>query len=172
MRKEDYISSVGSRRMLDSTLCSTAYRLATHVGMPWSSEPPQDLTWDGSVGRFGGLSSSNVVHEIAHWVVCPRKYRHLREFGLGNFLGSSPQAMEDFTTRWGVSKDSSRADKEEEQVSMLGIQIEFRLGWDWRDTAIDQGWDLREYHFVEAQMRRNRKLYDAGRPRCLLGFPV
>jgi len=83
-------------------------------------------------------TESNLIHDIAHFVVAAPERRTLPEFG----LGESPD-----TFRLGPSMSLAKgmtgkmAQQEEELASALGIYWERELGLDWRQTIKDHCWD-------------------------------
>ena len=80
-------------------------------------------------------STSDIIHDIAHFVVATPKRRKLPEFG----LGTSP----DNYTRLTFPADGmnySMAQTEEELASVLGIYWEREIGLDWRQTYENHSW--------------------------------
>jgi hypothetical protein len=114
------------------------------------------------------MTPSNMLHEIAHWLVCPPEFRHLVDFGLGEgpetqFQRSSKHkrsdenpAQRDEYIRWTGKPPSNNTKerdrqrvtlikgkfslKEEGRASMLGIKMEKIFGWDWQGTAEEHSW--------------------------------
>ena len=80
-------------------------------------------------------SDSNLIHDIAHFVIAAPERRTMLEFGLGD----SPD-----TTRIGLPRakgmTASAAQQEEELVSALGIYWEREFGLDWKKTYEDHSW--------------------------------
>ncbi len=165
----------------------TVLKLADHVGMPWCSDQPDPWVWDGQKGCWGnhlkavrrieakpvqnGLEQnahahilSNVVHEIAHWLICPMEYRNLPDFGLGFGPDSTDFSALEIKMRPGTL-DTFR--EEERKASALGILIEKALGLSYLATL--------EYHDWSLEEDLHRALRGAGvllrrRPVCLKGF--
>lgn len=81
-------------------------------------------------------TESNLIHDIAHFVVAAPERKTLPEFGLGDspdtYRRSTP-LLKGMTYR--------KAQDEEELASALGIYWERELGLDWRDTFSYHAWD-------------------------------
>lgn len=84
---------------------------------------------DGRIFR----SYSNILHDIAHYVVCPEKRKRMPEFG----LGTSPDNETKVLSRV-VNADTAFA--EEAMASALGIVWEKEIGYDWYRTYINHNW--------------------------------
>lgn len=81
-------------------------------------------------------TESNLIHDIAHFVVAAPERRTMPEFGLGD----SPDTMR-FRTPLAKGMTAKMAQQEEELASALGIWWERELGLDWRQTISDHCWD-------------------------------
>lgn len=89
----------------------------------------------------------NIVHDMAHYIVAPKRRRKLPEFGLGS--------SSDLNTRNANSTLSYKnRQAEEEEASLLGILIEKRIrlkplmtftNHNWKDTDDTLGDLLRRY---------------------------
>jgi hypothetical protein len=93
--------------------------------------------WDGkrlNVPR--DLSASNILHEVAHWLIAPPSRRSCPEYGLGT-------AAESVRRSKPRVKAPHRA-IEEGAASLLGIIYLAAIGARWRPTAKDHGWTVAE----------------------------
>lgn len=111
--------------------------LAKSLGLQLCQRPP-GLQWDGRTIQTA-YGWSNVVHDIAHWLVCVPERRNLPEFG----LGPGPDTQIEIDPPRTVS--DAFAVREEERASLLGIYLERVLGMDWTDTFSDHAWDNGTY---------------------------
>jgi hypothetical protein len=114
-------------------------QLARKLGIPIS-----DRRIDGTYA-FDGRSiamrtyrgeirwTSDIVHDIAHYLVASKKRRLLPEFGLGLSPDGRAKSIVPVVTQ-------GFAQREEERASILGILIEKHMGFDWQDTWLDHGW--------------------------------
>jgi elongation factor P hydroxylase len=111
-----------------------------------------------------GISNSNLVHEVAHYLVASKKRRRMRDFA----LGSSPDTIRVSAIR---QITDTAASNEEKRASVLGIMIERELGMQWRSTHRNHSWgdDPLEFECLEnritrsARWRRLRPLLTAAR---------
>jgi hypothetical protein len=75
--------SVENARGDERSWHADAVALAASLGIETLDEEPQHaFSWDGYRIRTRS-EPSVVIHEIAHWQLCPPERRHLRDFGLG-----------------------------------------------------------------------------------------
>lgn len=81
-------------------------------------------------------SDSDLIHDIAHFVVASPDRKNLPEFGLGD---SPDTGM--FSTPLAKGMTMTMAWKEEELASAFGIYLERKLGLGWRDTFKTHSWD-------------------------------
>lgn len=113
-----------------------ALKLAKDVGMP-SNFTRVDIyksVWDGKVLRAANdRSVSNIIHDIAHFQVSPKKYRNTAEFSLGISPDSHPHELPE--------RPPGQSDQEEEErASILGILWEMYFGLRYRATAKEHNW--------------------------------
>jgi hypothetical protein len=96
------------------------------------------------------LSTSNTIHEVAHWIVSDPERRNLPDFGLGIGPESKLFSKE-------IAEDPQT---EEERASVLGILYERALGLDWKRTfqwhCWNESWDnhksfIRIYQWLRDQ---------------------
>ena len=133
---------------LDHKQRAAVLEFATEVGIPYrfrDSRYSHDCcvpgySWDGDVAHWSrSHNCSELIHEIAHWLICPQYRVHKPEFGLGfapRFSKINPLRMVTAIT----------AAREEEVASALGIAIEACMGMDWKETADDHNWSD-DWHF-------------------------
>lgn len=112
--------------------------LAEFVGVPlnWRRDPACSYQWNGKDIACKNQCASNIVHDIAHWILAKPKYRLQKDFG----LGTGPDSK--YISFWADHPDP---DAEEERVSALGIWFEKQFGWDWENTAEFHQWNEPEY---------------------------
>lgn len=96
-------------------------------------------SWDGetiSIPMSNGLS--DLLHEIAHFIMCPKKRRGVPNFGLGSvdwdedIRRLKPTALFDVECA------------EEQMASCLGILMEREFKLDWRTSADNQNWNAHD----------------------------
>jgi len=145
-----------------------AYKLARVLNMPYTGRANSDnksssgFSWDGKVLRCKGYSTSDILHDIAHFQCSPPSRRYLPEFGLGSgFDTSNHEVAEATMLRAGM--DEKLARKEEECASILGALWERHLGLPYWATLEFHSW----IHFNEAcdriELREQlEKLYTFG----------
>lgn len=98
------------------------------LGLAWRKKAPYDLNtapidgwgWDGNKIAAKGLTVSDFLHEVSHYLVCSEDRRTVEDFGLGMGPGSGKRASRK------VTADESQ--QEEERASVLGIALEYSLG--------------------------------------------
>lgn len=113
-----------------------AVDLARHFGIPLIDEPPMaGFSWDGKALRI--LSEAYVLmHEVAHWQLCPADRLGLPDFGLGAGPETGRQAEADAARR--VDPDTEL--KEEQRSSLLGILWEAALRQPALNAFLEQNW--------------------------------
>jgi len=98
------------------------------------------FSYEGSQRKIAGSrSASDVIHDVAHYLVCSEERRDVHNFGLG-------PAPDDFS-RTADSPElvkGQAASHEEEMASLLGILIEAHLGVRFTGTLIEHNWDEHE----------------------------
>jgi hypothetical protein len=105
-------------------------------GMPFVLvEGAPDFTWDGSLLRLApcDANSSDMFHELAHWLICSKRRRASPEYGLGTSRTALCYAKTEMRLR--------TCNKEESNASALGIAIERHLGFDWERTVRSHNWE-------------------------------
>ena len=98
-------------------------------------------------------TESNIIHDIAHFVVAAPERRTIPEFGLGD----SPDTLR-FRTPRAKGITAKMAQQEEELASTLGIYWERELGLDWRQTISDHCWD--DIMLKDALPKEESKIFD------------
>lgn len=113
-----------------------ALDLAARFGIATlDEEPAQAFSWDGSVIR--ALSEPAVlIHEIAHWQICPPARRGLQDFG----LGAGPETGRHAEAEAARSVDQAVQEREEAMASLLGILWEAELGQPAILAFLEQNW--------------------------------
>lgn len=120
-------------------------RLADHVGVKidWDLSPicgrrgsSLVLAYDGKVIAAKDRSTSNIIHDIAHFICAAKRRRRLPNFGLG---GSPDDFAGDGDSPLVVSDAYAQA--EEENASLLGILVEAHLGVRFTETLVDHTWE-------------------------------
>lgn len=108
----------------------------------WKRACRDDFAFNGkTIAEFGDnemqkrRTDSNLIHDIAHFVVAAPERRTLPEFGLGD----SPDTYI-FNTPKAQGMTSQKAQQEEELASVLGIYWEREFGLDWYKTYEDHSW--------------------------------
>jgi hypothetical protein len=98
-------------------------------------EPAQAFSWDGKVVRSRS-EPSVLLHEIAHWQICPAARRRLPDFGLGAGpeTGRKPEADSARAT------DQATQEREEAMASLLGILWEAQLDLPAMAAFAEQNW--------------------------------
>jgi hypothetical protein len=115
---------------------SAARRLAGDLGIAALDEPPAAaFSWDGE--RLRTESEAYVIlHEIAHWQICPPDRRRLPDFGLG--AGPETGRKADADAARVVSDETKQ--EEECLASVLGILWEADLGQPAVAAFLEQNW--------------------------------
>lgn len=104
------------------------------VTLNWKRKPSDSFQWDGTDIACKEQDASNIIHDIAHWIICTPARRKVEDFG----LGPGPDSGESCTTMVLTGKANS---DEEEKASALGIWFEKQLNLDWKATADWHSWD-------------------------------
>lgn len=139
--------------------------LCERVGMPWEKAPQRDALqhpWDGrslNLAHRTMHGTSDIVHDVAHWLVADPARRSDPSFGL------------DGMAYWFTPEPGEPDDTEEEALaSMLGILLERALGLDWRHTWEFHNWNQEGWNGVRAAVLRLRAkgLVRGLTPACLL----
>ncbi|HZH27500.1 MAG TPA: hypothetical protein VEY95_10000 [Azospirillaceae bacterium] len=103
---------------------AAAIALAQALGIgTLDEEPAQGFSWDGQVVRTRS-EAWVLLHEIAHWQLCPPGRRHLPDFG----LGAGPETGLRSEADAACCTDFHEREREEQLSSLLGILWEAELG--------------------------------------------
>ena len=106
-------------------------KIAKKVGVVLSPRDPHDsYLWNGKNVGVGGLSASNQLHEIGHWLVASPAMRMENDFG----LGPGPESGLDVLVK---EDDSMQC---EELASLVGIAYEAYIGMPYEKTLMDHAW--------------------------------
>ena len=123
-------------------------RKIRQLARKWGTSIRKRTCWDGYA--FNGKtiaeyedeamrkrrSESNLIHDIAHFVVADPERKTVIEFGLGD----SPDTRK-YNTPRAKGMTGNKAQTEEELASALGIYWERELGMDWRETFEFHTWN-------------------------------
>lgn len=113
-----------------------AVDLARSFGIPVLDEAPAEaFSWDGRVLRTRS-EASVIVHEVAHWLLCPAKRRSLPDFG----LGAGPETGEKTVANAARTADFDTREREERLTSLLGILWEAALDQPAILAFLEQNW--------------------------------
>lgn len=113
-----------------------AVDLARRFGIPLIDEPPQaGFSWDGKALRIRS-EAYVLMHEVAHWQLCPAERIGLPDFGLGAGPETGRQAEADAARR----VDPETELLEEQRSSLLGILWEAALGQPALNAFLEQNW--------------------------------
>ena len=124
-------------------------KIAEHLGIQLDMNRTL-RRWDGKSISCKNLFDSDIIHEIAHWMVAPQSRRDKIDFGIYKEL----------------SIDESN--NEEALASLLGVSFEAGLGMDYIDTLLEHsliefsapalGWYINaEYAISQLTRRRMMK---------------
>ena len=109
---------------------AAAFGIATQ-----DEEPARAFSWDGGVIRSRS-EPSVLLHEIAHWSICPPERRHLPDFGLG--AGPESGRVDEANAARVAGQDIQ--EREEAMASLLGILWEAHLGLPALAAFAEQNW--------------------------------
>jgi hypothetical protein len=153
---------------------AAAVALAEANGIPTRDEPPAvAFSWDGAVLRARS-EPWVILHEIAHWLICPPERRRLPDFG----VGAGPESGLQADAERARVVDAAAQQEDEALASLLGVLLEAELGQPAILAFLEQNW-LEGYERESAALHfratiaglRRRRLIDAeGRPTCR--FPI
>lgn len=134
--------------------------LANKLGIPVSTRNPQDsYSWDGKTMAVNDwkIPISNVLHDIAHWLVSTPERRLIPDFGLGTGPDSG-LFIKEFVSDPTI---------EEMQASCLGILYEKVLGLGWEYTFKWHSWDNDGEFEKQISLLEERGLVCNGMPTTL-----
>lgn len=115
---------------------AAAVALARSFGIPVLDEAPAEaFSWDGRVLRTRS-EASVIVHEVAHWLLCPAERRSLPDFG----LGAGPETGEKAVADAARTADFETREREERLTSLLGILWEAALDQPAILAFLEQNW--------------------------------
>jgi len=118
------------RHRMDAVALARAFGIATR-----DEAPAAAFSWDGCQIRTRS-EASVLLHEIAHWQICPPERRHLRDFG----LGAGPETGDKAAADAAAVTDFDTRQREETLASMLGILWEATLGQPALLAFAEQNW--------------------------------
>jgi hypothetical protein len=143
--------------------------LCGRIGMPWERVPNRgdEHPWNGSalnLAHSHGLhAESDIVHDVAHWLVAAPERRGEADFGLDSMA---------YFREIGDAEYPNPGESIEEEVSasLLGILLERAMGMDWRYTWQFHSWDTGGWAGIRPVILslRQRGLIRGLTPTCLL----
>ncbi len=98
-------------------------------------EPARAFSWDGRVVRTRS-EPSVLLHEIAHWQICPPERRALPDFG----LGAGPETGRKDAADAARATDLAIQEREEAMASLLGILWEAAMDLPALAAFAEQNW--------------------------------
>lgn len=128
--------------------------LCDKIGMPWEINPYRnraEFPWNGQTLNLAceRNGTSDLCHEIAHWLVADPPRRQHTQFGLS--FWEFPDCAE------------------EEYASLLGLLIERSLGFPWAYTWSEHNWpESAPRARKPARELHRRRLLQGLTPTCLL----
>jgi hypothetical protein len=115
---------------------AAAVSLAVRLGIATiDEEPAAAYSWDGTAVRVRS-EAWVLLHEIAHWQLCPPERRRLPDFGLG--AGPETGRIEEADAAACVG--AAAREREEQLSSLLGILWEAELGQPALLAFLEQNW--------------------------------
>jgi hypothetical protein len=115
---------------------AAAVALAHRFGIATlDEEPARAFSWNGNVVRTRS-EPSVLLHEIAHWQICPPARRGLPDFG----LGAGPETGRKDEADLARATDLAIQEREEAMASLLGILWEAEMGLPAIAAFTEQNW--------------------------------
>ena len=151
---------------------AAAVALAAANGIPILDEAPAAaFSWDGTVLRVRS-EPWVILHEVAHWLICPPERRRLPDFGVGAGPESGRKAEADEAR----CVDDATQQEDEALSSLLGVLLQVELGQPALLAFLEQNWlegherpgAAAHFRNTIAELRLRRLIDDAGRPTCRL----
>lgn len=112
--------------------CDAANRLGIAL---IDAAPAEAFSWDGAAIRSRS-EASVLLHEVAHWQLCPAARIGLPDFG----LGAGPETGRKLEADAARAVDPLTEVKEEQRASLLGILWEAHLGLPALGALLEQNW--------------------------------
>lgn len=114
--------------------------LAKCAGCPLNWRRAPGIQWNTKDVACKKQDASNIIHDIAHYVMATKKDRKTLDFGLG--VGPDSEVDHFFETNIFITNYSySKSNKIEADASALGIYWEKQLGLPWKSTMYYHAWD-------------------------------
>jgi len=130
-----------TRALIDRGVDLPAHRadavaLAHRLGIATiDAAPAEAYSWDGRAVRVRS-EAWVLLHEIAHWQLCPPSRRGLPDFG----LGAGPETGRTAEADAAACADLAEREREEQLSSLLGILWEAELGQPALLAFLEQNW--------------------------------
>jgi hypothetical protein len=147
---------------------AAAVALARAWGIPTlDEEPAVSFSWDGATLRTRS-EPWVILHEVAHWLLCPPERRRLPDFG----LGAGPESgLKDVADAARCVNDDVRQE-DEVLSSLLGILLQAGLGQPAIPAFLEQNWleghqrraAIDHFRKAVAGLRARRLIDDTARP--------
>ncbi len=150
---------------------AAAIALARSLGIGTLDEAPAAaFSWDGRYIRTRS-EASVLVHEVAHWLLCPPARRNLPDFG----LGAGPETGRCAEANAARCVDDAQAQEEETLTSLLGILLEAGLDQPAILAFLEQNWlegwqrpaAIAAFTTTVARLSARGLIDDTGLPACL-----
>jgi hypothetical protein len=115
---------------------AAACGLAAALSIPLiDAAPAEAFSWDGFAIRSRS-EASVLMHEVAHWQLCPAARIALPDFG----LGAGPETGRKAEADAARAVDTLTEVQEEQRASLLGILWEAHLGLPAIGAFLEQNW--------------------------------
>jgi hypothetical protein len=151
---------------------AAAVAFAQANGIPTrDEEPAAAFSWDGKVLRTRS-EPWVILHEIAHWLICPPERRGLPDFG----VGAGPESGRKEEADRARCVDDAVQQEDEALSSLLGVVLEAELGQPAILAFVEQNWlegcdglgAAAHFRATVEGLRRHGLIDGDGRPRCRL----
>lgn len=132
------VAACGSATQSDQAAAHhrAAVALCVRAGLPIADQAPAaGFSWDGKAVSIQ-TEPSVLIHEVAHYLLCPPERRALPDFGLGAGPESGRSARADSAR----VVDFAAREREEAMASLLGIMWETALGQPALAAFLEQNW--------------------------------
>lgn len=110
--------------------------IAKVYGVPinYKRSPLNYFNWDGSQVNAKGLPEHDILHEIAHYIMSPKKYRKYVNFNLGYGPDESPFLYDNMMKQTNPNKPLARKEAQEEEDLTCALEFIFAALYQRLDT--------------------------------------
>jgi hypothetical protein len=122
------------------TLRKKINKLAKNVGCPLNWRRAPGVQWNGEDVACKTQDASNIIHDIAHFMLSSKKEREHFDFGLGAGPESESVSFE-FEDELKRIYSHAKCQSKEVRASALGIYWEKKMGLPWEKTMRYHAWD-------------------------------